>query len=117
MLITFHSKVVAEVLMLSEHAGPLLHAAGKSFGDKLPERGVFTVEQLGPAIAGLEQAIETDQKSHAKGHDEDVDEEGRPVNPMARLVGLSQRAFPLLSMMKQSLAANVEVTWEVSRGW
>lgn len=42
MLITFHSKVVAEVLMLTDHAGALLQAAGKSFGDKIPERGVFT---------------------------------------------------------------------------
>ena len=50
MLITFHSKVVAEVLMLTDHAGVLLQAAGKSFGDKIPERGVFTVDQLGPAI-------------------------------------------------------------------
>lgn len=117
MLITFHSKVVAEVLMLSEHAAPLLHAAGKSFGEKLPERGVFTVEQLGPAITGLERAIEEDQQGHAKRHEDEVDEDGRPINPMARLVGLSQRAFPLLNMMKQSLAANAEVTWEVSRGW
>ena len=39
MLITFHSKVVAEVLMLTDHAGALLQAAGKSFGDKIPERG------------------------------------------------------------------------------
>ena len=50
MLITFHSKVVAEVLMLSDHATGILQAAGKSIGDKIPERGVFTVEQLGPAI-------------------------------------------------------------------
>ncbi|MNJ74137.1 leucine/isoleucine/valine transporter ATP-binding subunit [compost metagenome] len=30
---------------------------------------------------------------------------------------LKERAFPLLDMMRQSLAANAEVTWEVSRGW
>ena len=61
MLITFHSKVVAEVLMLTDHAGILLQAAGKSFGDKIPERGVFTADQLGPAIQGIERAIEESQ--------------------------------------------------------
>ncbi len=64
MLITFHSKVVAEVLMLTDHAGALLQAAGKSFGDKIPERGVFTVEQLQPAISGIERAIDDYQRAH-----------------------------------------------------
>ena len=53
----FSFQVVAEVLMLTDHAGALLQAAGKSFGDKIPERGVFTADQLGPAIQGIERAI------------------------------------------------------------
>ncbi len=114
MLITFHSKVVAEVLMLTDHAGALLQAAGKSFGDKIPERGVFTADQLGPAIQGIERAIADHQKS---GHDDDEDDDKQPVAPMARAVGLKERAFPLLDMMRQSQAAGAEVTWEVSRGW
>ncbi|CUJ15858.1 DUF1840 domain-containing protein [Achromobacter xylosoxidans] len=114
MLITFHSKVVAEVLMLTDHAGALLQAAGKSFGDKIPERGVFTVDQLGPAIQGIERAIEEAQG--ARDEDEE-DEDKPPVAPMARAVGLKERAFPLLDMMRQSQAAGAEVTWEVSRGW
>lgn len=114
MLITFHSKVVAEVLMLTDHAGVLLQAAGKSFGDKIPERGMFTVDQLGPAIQGIERAIEESQGNPA----EDEEDEDKPaVAPMARAVGLKERAFPLLDMMRQSQAAGAEVTWEVSRGW
>ncbi|KOF54895.1 MULTISPECIES: DUF1840 domain-containing protein [unclassified Achromobacter] len=115
MLITFHSKVVAEVLMITDHAVALLQAAGKSFGDKIPERGVFTVEQLGPAIRGIERAIEAYQHAHEDEHEEDDDK--APVPPMARVVGLKERAFPLLDMMRQSQEAGVEVTWEVSRGW
>lgn len=116
MLITFHSKVVAEVLMLTDHAGVLLQAAGKSFGDKIPERGVFTVDQLGPGIKGIEHAIE---ESLGQGHhdDDEEDEDKAPVPPMARTVGLKERAYPLLDMMRQSQAAGAEVTWEVSRGW
>lgn len=114
MLITFHSKVVAEVLMLTDHAGVLLQAAGKSFGDKIPERGVFTADQLGPAIQGIERAIEESQGNPAE---DEEDEDKPPVAPMARAVGLKERAFPLLDMMRQSQAAGAEVTWEVSRGW
>lgn len=113
MLITFHSKVVAEVLMLSDHAAGILQAAGKSVGEKIPERGVFTVEQLGPAISGIERAIE----NALHPADDDDDDEKGPIAPMARSVGLKERAFPLLDMMRQSKAAGVEVTWEASRGW
>ena len=58
MLIAFHSKAAPEVLMLAKHALPLLAAAGKVGPDQspLPERGVFTVEQLDATIAGIEQA-------------------------------------------------------------
>jgi hypothetical protein len=96
MLITFHSKVVAEVLMLTDHAGALLLAAGKSFKDKI-------------------RAIDEYQSAHDGSEEEDEDK--APASPMARMVGLKERAFPLLDMMRQSLAANAEVTWEVSRGW
>lgn len=112
MLITFHSKVVAEVLMLSDHAGPILQAAGKPVGDKIPERGVFTVEQLAPAISGIEHAIQI-----AEHPEDDDDEDKAPRSAMARAVGLKERAFPLLDMLRQSQAAGVEVTWEASRGW
>ena len=113
MLITFHSKVVAEVLMVSDHAVPILQAAGKPIGDKIPERGVFTVEQLGPAINGIERAIES---AEHPGEEED-DEDKAPRSAMARAVGMKERAYPLLDMMRQSQAAGVEVTWEASRGW
>lgn len=116
MLITFHSKTVAEVLMLSDHAAPLLRQAGKSIGDSVPERGVFTVDQLPAAIAGIEAAIKTESntQSDAEAY---PDSDEPPVPPMAQPVGLQQRAFPLLDMMRRSLAEGEDVTWEASKGW
>ena len=96
MLITFHSKVVAEVLMLTDHAGILLQAAGKSFGDKIPERGVFTADQLGPAIQGIERAIEESQGSH---DEDEEDEDKAPVAPMARAVGLKAVSYTHLRII------------------
>jgi len=114
MLIKFHSKTVAEVLMLSPTAAPLLRAAGKSIGDEVPERGVFTVEQLPAAIAGIEAAIKADERVHSSDEDDDKD---TPVPSMARPVELHQRAFPLLDMMRRSLADGEDVTWESTKGW
>ena len=111
MLITFHSKATAEVLMRTEDAAPLLKAAGKIPGGEIPERGVFTAEQLPAAIAGLEAAVA------GQTPPPEDDEAVEPVHPVDRAVSLQQRAYPLLDMMRQSLAARADLTWEVSRGW
>ena len=57
MLVTFSSKNAPSVLMLSQHARVVLEAAGKTTVTELPERGVFTPEQLPAAITALEKAI------------------------------------------------------------
>lgn len=116
MLITFHSKTVAEVLMLSHHAAPLLREAGKAIDGGVPERGIFTVEQLPGAIAGIEAAIKTESDTH-QDPEAYPDTDEAPVPPMAQHVPLQQRAFPLLDMMRRSLADGKDVTWEASKGW
>jgi len=117
MLIKFHSKAVAEVLMLSQNAAPLLRAAGKSFGDDVPERGVFTRDQLQAAIDGIQAAVAADDQAHAGHEDDDDNHDKPPVHPMAQAVELHQRAFPLLDMMRRSLAEGADVTWEATKGW
>lgn len=116
MLVTFHSKAVADVLMRSADVAPLLSAAGKSFGDQIPERGVFTRDQLPAAIAGLERAIQADG-GHGEAQDDESDPDKPPVNPIDQPVALRNRAFPLLDMMRKSLEAGHDITWETSRGW
>ncbi len=113
MLITFRSKAGSEVLMLSEHAGPLLRAAGKSFPDQVPERGVFTPEQLQAAIAGIEKAIALAPAVK----EEDDDDDKPPVHPVSQKVSLQQRAFPLLDLMKKSLAMGTPLSWEAASPW
>lgn len=112
MLVTFSSKNAADVLMLSHHAQPLLKAAGKDVGSPFPERGVFTVEQLESAIAGIERAVaEADPVP-----DDDADDD-LPVPPMARAVGLAQRAFPLLDLLRRARENGDNVMWEAGRGY
>lgn len=112
MLVTFSSKVDADVLMMGDHAKRVLKAAGKDIGPEIPERGVFTAEQLGDAIANLEHAI-ANEKPRPK-HDDD-DDDGR--QKAKELVLLEQRAYPLLAMMRKAKEANAPVMWETGSGW
>lgn len=115
MLITFHSKATADILMRGDDVAPILRAAGKAVGDRVPERGVFAPEQLPVAIAGLESAIRADAGNEAPDDERDPDQPA--PHPIDRKVALRQRAFPLLDMMRKSLAAGESITWETSRGW
>ncbi len=114
MLVTFSSKNAPSVLMLSQHARVVLEAAGKTTVANLPERGVFTPEQLPGALAALEQAVAAAPVSH---DDEDEDSDAPPVPSMAREVGFAQRAFPLLDLFRRAQATGDNVLWELSRGY
>jgi hypothetical protein len=112
MLVTFSSKAGASVLMLSEHAQPIMRITGKIMDKEIPVRGVFTPEQLAEAIVSLEQAI-SQEKPLAKNDDEDE----LPRDALSLHVGLRQRAHPLLELMRQAKQAGQPVLWEAGSGW
>jgi hypothetical protein len=39
------------------------------------------------------------------------------VHPVSRPVGLQQRAYPLLDLMKKAQAKGVNLTWEAASPW
>ncbi len=114
MLVVFHSKPAAEVLMFAHHALPILKAAGKDYTDTLPERGVITYEQLPQAIAGIERAMGMDTDPEYLETDDDNDDKEHPI---AQPVSFRQRAFPLLAMLRLSLKDKSDVTWEPASTW
>jgi hypothetical protein len=109
MLIVFHSKAAAEVLMFSKHALPILQAAGKPYTDDLPERGVITRDQLDGAIAGIERAIAADTALEVP---DDSDQVASSIHPISQPVSFRRRAFPLLDMLRVSRKMNADVMWE-----
>jgi hypothetical protein len=113
MLVTFSSKVDADVLMMANHALLVLRATGKDVGERVPERGVFTAQQLQDAIAELEQAIASEDVPSVEHDDDDAD--GKPKRP--DIVILAQRAYPLLAMMRKARDAGASVMWETSASW
>ena len=110
MLVKFTSKAVATIIMLPVHAQPLLQAAGKQF-DTMPQQGVFTVDQLPAAIAGIEEAARLEPQ-----HPDPDENEPKP-HPAAEHVSIERRAYPLLDMMRRSLAEGQVVMWELSSSW
>lgn len=111
MLVTFKSSAGADVLMFGESAKPILKIIGKDPGDA---KGIVTVEQLPDAIAALRGAIAADRAHHSpstEDEEEAATESGQ--TGMAAPVSLAQRAYPLLSLMEDSLKEKTPVTWGV----
>jgi len=111
MLVTFSSKVDADVLMMGDHARHVLRTAGKDIGETIPTRGVFSAEQLGDAIAKLERAIAAEKPPALN------DDEPEHQAKAKEVVLLGQRAYPLLAMMRKAREANAPIMWETSSGW
>ncbi|MFO7746431.1 MAG: DUF1840 domain-containing protein [Orrella sp.] len=114
MIVTFTCNVDADVIMMGDQAQPILGTAGKDVSAGLPERGVFTEEQLADAIARLEAAIKAEPP---REHTDDDEEDDQREKPKTEVVLLAQRVYPLLSMMKKAQSANTSVMWETSSGW
>ncbi|MBA4741141.1 MAG: DUF1840 domain-containing protein [Azoarcus sp.] len=109
MVITFKSRAAADVIMLGDHARPLLKILGK---DPDARQGIVTVEQLPDAIAALQAAIEADRERDRQRQDEPEDEDEPPPTGIGAAVSLHQRGWPLLEMMTLSLAEQKPVIWE-----
>jgi hypothetical protein len=93
--------------MLENLAQFLLGIAGKSLG----QRGVIMHDELPAVIAKLEAAVSLDRQNNAEhnlhhgpdGHDHE--------NQMP--VGLAQRAFPFLDMLRESQKQQADILWGV----
>ena len=109
MLVTFSSKAGADILMLSQHAKPLLRIMGKLDGVELPLRGVFMPEHPTQNILALEQA------GALAPQPRETDDQAQ--EPLSQPVGLRQRAFPLLELLKGAKDKNLPVLWVAGSAW
>lgn len=107
MLYEFKSRATGPVVMTGPVAERMLAIVGK---DK-STRGIFTVEQMSPAIAALEAAIERERAETPAADTDDDERDGERTNPFTRPVSLAQRAWPLIDMLKAAREADQPVTW------
>jgi uncharacterized small protein (DUF1192 family) len=110
MIYEFKSKAAGTVTMTGPVAERLLAIVGKDAGPK----GIFTVEQMGPAIAALQAAIEREKTETGSATATPAADEAGTHGPDGRVaVTLAQRAWPLIDLLRAAQAADKVVTWGV----
>ena len=98
----FKSKADGDLLMMDPVGDQILRVVGR----EPATQGIISVDALPAAIAALEQAIAEAEPAHA-GRDDGESDRG------AVAVGLAQRAWPMLEMMRRSLAERADIVWGV----
>ena len=104
-LVIFRSKAGADITMFAESARRIFEILGRPESAK----GVITVEQLPEAVQRLTTAVEQDKAQQASanaGNDETASK-----GLQARGVTFSQRAFPLIEMLRAAQKKGADVTW------
>jgi len=97
MIVTFSSPAHADITMFGDVAISLLKIMGHS--GTVPS--AMKAEDLPAALVKLETAV---ANSKAAAQKPDPDAEFEP--------GLSQRALPLISLIKAAMAADADVIWD-----
>ena len=106
MIYKFKSKAAGDVIMLKPNGDHVLRIIGKEPGG----RGIITAAELPAAVAALEEAIRRESHAPPPAQEKKDDEETRPIDER---VSLQQRAWPLLTMMREALAGRADIVWGV----
>ena len=102
----FKSKADSDLLMMGPVGDQILRIVGREPAPK----GIIEVAALPAAIRALEEAIaaaELARRDARRADNDDDDDRG------AEAVGLAQRAWPMLEMMRRSLAEHADIVWGV----
>jgi Domain of unknown function (DUF1840) len=110
MLYKFKSKAAGDVIMLKPNGDQVLGLIGREPAAK----GIIEVAAMPAAIAALEQAVAADEARRAQSPPP-ADSSGRAEAEGAdeKGVSLRQRAWPLVEMLRRSLAEKQDIVWGV----
>ena len=107
MIYKFKSKAAGDVIMMGPAGDEVLRTIGKSAA----AQGIIEVGAMAGAISAIEQAVAADDAARAQAEKEAA-ADGRKLPPRDG-VTLRQRAWPLVEMMKRSMAENADIVWGV----
>ncbi len=105
MLYKFKSKAAGDVIML----GPNGDAVMRLLHREPAAKGIFEVQHLPQLIATLEKAVADDEACRREPQADDV-EDNKGVGDG---IGLRQRVWPLVEMMRRSHASGEPIVWGV----
>lgn len=104
-LVVFRSKVAGDIVMFADNARRIFEIIGR------PEsaRGVITAAQVPDALSRLTAAVDEEklQRAASASDDSDAGHSGQ----QARGVTFSQRAFPLIEMLRAAQKKGADITW------
>jgi hypothetical protein len=107
MIYKFKSKAAGDVIMMSPAGDDVLRVIGRAPA----AQGILELAAMPAAIAALEQAVAADEAARAQAEREAAADGAKP-RPFEG-VTLRQRAWPLIEMMRRSMAAKVDIVWGV----
>lgn len=107
MIYKFKSKATGDVVMLGVNGDHLLRIMGR----EPSAQGIFEVDDMPRLRQLLEQAVVAEEAARAQAEAEAA-AEGKQLPPRDA-VGLRQRVWPLVEMMKRAQAANYPIVWGV----
>jgi hypothetical protein len=102
----FKSKAAGDVIMMGPTGDELLRSMGREPGAK----GILEPAAMPAAIASIEQAIAAAEAQRAEAEAKAAAAGEKLPRPG---IGLRQRAWPLVEMIKRSHAANEPIVWGV----
>ena len=119
MLFEFKSRATGSVVMTADVGKKVLPLIGKS-----PDpQGIITVGQMPAAIAALEAACKRENELAAAAKNKAAGPGAAREAPAAdkvddpaddpHLIGICQRVYPLIDMLKQAHTAGKDITWGV----
>ncbi|MEO5698302.1 MAG: DUF1840 family protein, partial [Burkholderiaceae bacterium] len=76
-------------------------------------KGIIEVGAMAAAIAALERAVADDEAARAQGDDKNAGSDTEAEPSRGDGVSLRQRAWPLVEMMKRSVAEDADIVWGV----
>jgi hypothetical protein len=105
MIYKFRSKAAGDVVMLGANGDQLLRALGR----EPAAQGIIEVAAMPAAIAALERAV-AEEEARGTGDDNDDSDDAPQAS---RGIGLRQRVWPMVEMMRRSQAAGEPIVWGV----
>lgn len=110
MLYKFKSKATADLIMLGPNGDVLLRALGRTPAAS----GIIEVADMPAARAAIERAVAEDEarRQAAQAGQDPAEADGAAAEPVPP-VGLRQRLWPMVDMLRRAEAAGHPVVWSV----
>jgi hypothetical protein len=107
MIYKFKSKATGDIIMMGPTGDALLRAIGREPASK----GIIEPAAMSAAMQAIAQAVVTDEAARAEAEAEAASRGERL--PARDGVGLRQRLWPMVDMLKRAEAADEPVVWGV----